>query len=353
MNLLFMNTLERKGEDERVLTAQVCIGEAKGVWSAIWSGTAEDGHVAQETWYEGQHWEELLNAFRARLSDKLKAGYVPLVSTSTWEEGVRGLGEKGRRNAILQCYAESHADADALALLRKWRRDTAAKLAKAPYLLATNRMLDMLAAYLPQTPEELKQIPGFGDGKAAQFGEGIFECTKQVERMSSFPLDWVYREVKEEALQRWLIEREERRTRLERERSGKKRQLLEAIWQGAALDQIAADLPLTRREAVLMAEELDAEGYDVTPLVEGELEKVGGDEKEKALQQFAEQGDRYLKPVFERVYPADVRKAIDADRTYQWLRLLRLQYRKSMRDLPQQPGDHAGAAFEDAHPQAG
>lgn len=335
MNLLFMNTMEKKAGDESILTAQIVIGEGKGIWHVLWSETLEDGHDRQDNWYEGPHWDELIAVFRENLFLKLKEGFVPLV-TMPWEDPLNGIGERGRWNAILQCYCESRTDEKVMDELRKWRRDKAASLAKAPYMIATNRMLQMVAVFLPHTVEELKQIPGFGHDKSNKYGEEIFAITRKVERTTHFPLDWVGQEIDPAVFRQWVIEQQDRKTRSEQEKNAKKRKLLEAIWQGENLDHIAKQTSLSRRDLVLMIETMDQEGYDVSPIIDKELDLISQEEKDQALLQFEQQGDRYLKPIYQAIYEGTELKNGESDRVYQWLRLLRIQYRKTSTIHPKQ-----------------
>ncbi|WP_165921256.1 HRDC domain-containing protein [Paenibacillus albiflavus] len=328
LNLLFMNTLEKKVGENRVISAQVVIGESKGIWHAMWSETKDTGYDEQENWYEGQHWNELITSLRANLIVKLTDGFLPLI-TVPWEEAGQGLGEKGRWNALLQCYSESNFNNDVMDALRKWRRDKAAKLAKAPYLIATNRMLEMIAALLPQNVDELKQLPGFGNEKVAQFGDEIFAITMTVDRATSFPLTWVERAVDPIILQKWIMEQRERKRKIEHDKLARKRRFLEAIWQGASLDSILKELSISRRDAILLVEEMDNEGYNVNPIVEAELEQVQDEMKTYAWELYEKQGDRYLKPIFQAIIEQGELSSSDSDRTYQWLRLLRIQFRRS------------------------
>lgn len=343
LNLLFMNTLEKKVGDNRVISAQIVIGEDKGIWHAMWSESKESGHDEQENWYEGQHWEELISSLRANLIGKLSEGYLPLI-TAPWDDSQRGLGERARWNALLQCYSESHINVQVMDSLRKWRRDKATELAKAPYMIATNRMLEMITALLPQTADELKQIPGFGHDKVTHYGDEIFKITKATERLTTFPLTWVEHEVEPVVLQQWIYEQKERKMKAEYTKTARKRRFLEAIWQGISLDEIVQELSISRRDAILMVEEMDHEGYNVTPLIELELEQVKAEDKEHAWQHFDQQGDRYLKPVFQALCEQTELKSSDSDRTYQWLRLLRIQYRRAKIVQQDNPDLHSQAS---------
>jgi hypothetical protein len=41
MNVVFLNTLEKQVEEDRVKSAQVTIGEEQGVWNVFWSEAGE------------------------------------------------------------------------------------------------------------------------------------------------------------------------------------------------------------------------------------------------------------------------------------------------------------------------
>lgn len=79
MNLVFMNNLERKTEDNQVVTAQVIILEGDGVWKVTWQQTNERGKSEKECWFEGKSWDEMLKVFRKNLAEKLAKGYVPIL----------------------------------------------------------------------------------------------------------------------------------------------------------------------------------------------------------------------------------------------------------------------------------
>ncbi|WP_442601587.1 HRDC domain-containing protein [Paenibacillus sp. KN14-4R] len=332
LNIIFMNTLEKKLEEQRVQTAQICIGESKGIWQIIWTVEMEGGQARQDYLYEGRHWDEVLSCFRNHMLSKLAEGYIPQVSISL-NNPIESLSDKAKWVHSLHYYSERHTNHELLEQLRKWRRESAAKEGRAPYLLATNRMLEMIAAYMPQHAEELKQIPGFGVGKVSQYGEGIFAITRTFERVTQFPLDWVLNFIDRVSFQQWLMDQNERKAKAELERHARKRNMLEAIWQGSPLEEMRSMLSLSRRDTVMMVEELDADGYDVSPLIDNELSDVTEELKEQAWTKFEELGDRYLKPVMEAVFSADDRKDLDLERTYQWLRLLRIRFRKSKAGL--------------------
>jgi hypothetical protein len=336
MNLVFLNSFEKEAGEGRVKQAQVSIGETHGIWHVIWNEAKDDGKSSQEAWYEGNRWDEMLEKFRLKLHEKMGAGYVPLIDGVY--EGGQNLSGKSKFNAMLQYYSELHSREEVFQRLREWRREAASREGKAPFILASNRVLRMIAAFLPQTVEELKQIPGFGAPKAAIYGEEVCKATRDEERATSFPLDWVPGSVDEVQFQSWLRQQKELKLRAELDKQAQKRKLLESIGQGAGLQDLQKELSMPRRDLVQWIEELDGEGYDLEALLDGELEAVGAEEQLKAWQAFETEGCRYLKPVLHRIYSAEELQTKDLAKAYEWLRLLRLKFRKTKEAMRPQAG---------------
>ncbi|MFC0211514.1 HRDC domain-containing protein [Paenibacillus chartarius] len=326
MNLVFMSSLEKDGAEGHAVSAQVTIGERHGVWNVIWNEARADGPTTQEVWYEGISWDEMLTTFRMQLQDKWLQGFSPLVEATI--EGRMELSGKGRFNAMLQCYSDKFTNEAAYEKLREWRREQAQKESKAAYLVATNRVLRLISAFLPQTPEELALIPWLGEQKAKLYGPQLLAVTSAFERTTAFPLDWVEEALGEAAFEAWLREQKVLKLRTEQTLQQQKRQLLEGMARGQRVETLAAELSLSRREIVQRIETLDQEGYDIEMLLKTELELVPEAERSKARRAFELEGVRYLKPVLHRMYTEDELKALDLDRAYEWLRLMRLQYRK-------------------------
>lgn len=326
MNVVFMNTLERQVEEGRVKSAQVSIGELHGLWYVGWSEPDSMGELQQESWYQGLSWEEMLTAFRSELREKLRQGYCPLI-TGEWET-IQHLSGKARLTQMLTYYAEMNPNDAMFETLRKWRREQASREGKAPFILATNRVLRMISVYLPQTAEELKQIPGFGEHKSNMYSTDLCKITSEAQKSTSFPLDWVSKEVDVHQFESWLLAQREQKIRMELDKENNKRKLLELIAGGAAITAIQEALSFPRRELLLWIEDLDREGYDMDSLIDAELQSVQEEEQIRAWSAFETEGDRYLKPILQKVYGQEELKDKDLDRAYEWLRLLRLRFRK-------------------------
>lgn len=330
MNLIFMNSLEKKLDESYVRTAQVSISEHQGSWMVLWHESKEDGRGAQHIWYEGAEWNAMLGQFRTGLKDKIAEGFIPLIEES---RAGRRQSASARATALLHCYSEQHADAELFARLRDWRREQAAKEAKAPFIVAGNRLLYMIATFLPHTEAELKQIPGFGGNRLALYGEAILAITRTFERETAFPLDWVEGAISQRQLDEWLDRQQELKDQQDELKRQTRRKLLEGISQGAGLQELAELTSMTRMDLVAAVEQLDKEGYDVDALVDGELAQMPEADRLQAELLFAELGDKFLKPVLQRLYTDEQQKAAGPGILYERLRFVRLKLRKEKSEV--------------------
>ncbi|KZE78907.1 aldolase [Paenibacillus elgii] len=326
MNLVFLNSLEKATEEGNVRTAQVTIGESQGTWVVMWNETREDGRRVQECWYEGLRWEEMLAIFRERVFAKQCGGYKPIVQVNVSEIDV--LDHRTAYIQRLHFYGEKHANEELFDKLRDWRFKQASRDGKAAYLIATNRLLKMISAFVPHTEEELLHLPGFGKAKAAAYAADIVAITTGFQRDTDFPLSWVAESIDPGELNAWLLQENERKRKAEEEKREIKHKLLEAIARGEKLEELLEQTKIQRRNLLQLFEELDREGYDLQSYIEGQLEQVPEPERELAWKAFQQQGDRYLKPILQTVYSQKELTAQDADRVYEWLRMLRMKFRR-------------------------
>lgn len=326
MNLMFLNCLEKATEEGRVRTAQVSIGENQGVWVVMWNEVKEDGRSEQETWYEGLHWDEMMSSFREGVFTKQCEGFKPLLEMNVSEAD--GLGGRAAFVQMLHFYSEKHSNEELYEALRQWRWKQASRESKAQFIIATNRLLKMISAFVPQTEEELLQLPGFGRTKLTMYGTEILALTTTFSRNASFPLTWVEGKTDPLEFNAWLLEEKERKRKAEADKQEIKRKLLEAISRGEQLDKLIEQTRVQRRNLLLWIEELDRDGYDLESYIEQLLEPIPAEERDLAWKAFELQGDRYLKPILQTVYKDEELSAEDADRIYEWLRLLRMKFRR-------------------------
>ncbi|MHA6485250.1 HRDC domain-containing protein [Paenibacillus sp. strain BS8-2] len=325
MQIVFMNTFEKHVGGEGIQTARLFIGEDQGKWSVEWREEEDEGELSS-VWFEGTSWEEMMLAFRHGVAKEMGAGFIPIIG---------GMLENSRQSfggslTMLHCYGELFADQELFQALREWRRKAASGEKKSAYLVANNRMLWMISAFVPQTEEELSQIPGWGKGKQAAYGADVLSITTNAERTTTFPLDWVEDRLDPEVYTAWQYKQKENKYKLEMERQQEKKKIWTVLEQGGKLVQLEEALKLSRRELLIRIEMLQAEGYDVEAFVDRELSEVPESEQQLIWEAMTAQGDRYLKPVLEQVYgQAEEGKAgRQVEQLYERLRLMRIRYRR-------------------------
>ncbi|WP_141504045.1 HRDC domain-containing protein [Paenibacillus luteus] len=327
MQIVFLNTFEKPGDNHQTESAQLTISESGGLWTVLWV-EGEEGIADAQTWFEGTSWEEMMIAFRHGIARFMVEGYVPVID---------GMLDDRRASAgsfvsMLQCYGELHASPELFQALREWRRAKAAGEKRSAYLVATNRILWMISAFVPKTEEELKQIPGWGTAKLASYGQEVLAITTHAERTDDFPLQWVEQKLDSQAYTQWLYKQKETKFKAQMDRQVAKKLILTTVQQGGTLEQLGTELELSRRELMDRIEQLEQEGYDFEPLITRELGEVPEEEQQLVWEALAEVGDKYLKPVLQQVYgtsePSQLNKPVDV--LYERLRLIRLRFRRSL-----------------------
>lgn len=322
MQMVFMNTLEKRTEEGRVVAGQVAIGETQGNWTVCWTEPDGSGE-RRNVWFEGTSWEEMIAAFRHGIAVVMGEGYEPVLDGMLEEKRMAG-----GTVSMLQCYGELHAREELFEALREWRRGKAVAEKKAAYLVSTNRLLWMISAFVPHTEEELKQIPGWGSNKSAAYAADIIAVTTRFDRLTTFPLTWVPEELGAEAHMKWLLKQKENKYRAELERHRAKRDILNGVREGCGLDELVAMLGIERRDLIERIELLDHEGYDMSPLLDRELQQLPEEERQKIGRALQEVGDRYLKPVLKQVYSESELQGKPLDPFYERLRLMRLRQKR-------------------------
>ncbi|MFD0588402.1 HRDC domain-containing protein [Paenibacillus sp. GCM10027627] len=329
MQIVFLNTFEKAAEIGGIEGAQLSICEESGLWSVLWleDRDGQKGKASPERWFEGTSWEEMMAAFRHGIARMMGKGYFPVVDGMLERERNAG----GSFYSMLQCYGEQHANEELFQALREWRRKVAAAEKKSAYLIATNRMLWMISAFVPWNEEELRQIPGWGAARHEAYGSDILTVTQGVERAAAFPLDWVPEKLDPSFYRAWLYKQKENKYKSLMESQQEKKKILSILHEEGGLDRIQAELSLSRRELLLRIEQLEQEGYDLDPLIERELSAVPDEERKQIWTALEAVGDRYLKPVLQQVYGEAALDEADrsVEQLYERLRLMRMSYRRS------------------------
>jgi hypothetical protein len=326
--MLFLNSLEKRVTEDQIVSAQVSIGESQGCWYVGWQETKAEGRLTQETWFEGTGWEEMLAVFRQQIFAKQCDGFKPILEAAMLPE-IMAFDRKTAKIQLLGYYSEIHTNQELYEQLRKWRLKQAVRESKAPFLVATNRLLRMISTFLPHTMEELKQLPGLGENKSTVYGVELLSMTLNYDRTTAFPLHWVEENVNPAEFNSWLEQEKERKRKTQESKQQIRCMLLEAITRGDALDEIKEQTQLQRRDLLIWIEELDKEGYDMESYIEAALQNVPIEEQELAWTAFEQKGDRYLKPILQAVYEPEALEGKELDRVYEWLRLLRMKFRRA------------------------
>lgn len=326
MQIVFMNRLSRISGMNQELFAQLWIGEEEGTWRLGWRDFSGEQENEDSIWYEGGSWNEMLCVYRHELAVKMGEGYRPLIDGVFHEE--EGAAGRGQEHLKLQFYSELHGNEAIYDELCAWRRGKASSERKAPYILASNRLLRMLSTFLPRTLEELLQIPGVGEGKAAQFGTDWLGITAAAGREHQFPLNWVQECIEEEAFTSWLYKQKEIKYKKQLERLRLRRILLQGIESGQGMEELKAASGVSRREVLEAVEELEKDGYSVERLIDRELKEVSASEQSSVMTAYQLLGDTYLKPVLHKAYGEDFTPAEGVDLYYERLRLIRIRFRR-------------------------
>lgn len=334
MNIVFLNSFDRVNEGDRTVTSQLSIGEEHGIWQLVWSEPVE-GKVESTIWYSGTSWEELLTTFRHGVAVKLGEGYKPLIDGMLHDASE----SQGRlhRSQLLACYSDMYPNDDLYAMLSTWRRSRASSDRKAPYFIATNRMLRLLSVFIPQTIDELLQLPGFGENKTKQYGEEIITLLQEQARSHDFPLEWVKDRVSQAEYSQWLFKQKEMKYKQDMDRLTTHRQILEGIQQGCSIADLEQHCQLSRRNIVIAIETLEREGYETDSLIEAELSHVPLEEQTAIWSSMERAGERYLKPILLDVYGEAGLQGDQSSVLYERIRLVRIRYRRQ-REQVQQAG---------------
>lgn len=325
MKIEFMNQLSVTSEQSGAKYAQLWIGEEEDLWQLGWSSMNMDEEQV-DIWYEGGSWNEMMHIYRFQLAIKMSEGYRPLIEGIFHE--TEDAKQRNQHTQKLQCYSELYGREELYQALCVWRRKKASSERKAPYFIASNRLLRMISTFVPHTLEELRELPGVGENKLTEYGQELLEITTKETREHGFPLNWVATVLTEEEYESWNYRQKEQKYKQELEKFNLKKSVLTAIASAQSLDDISALTGLNRRELVDFLEELEKSGYDTEMLIAKELTWMTDDEQELIWNAYDELGTSFLKPILHQVYGEDPAGAGPLDQLYERLRMVRIRYRR-------------------------
>ncbi|MBD8499827.1 HRDC domain-containing protein [Paenibacillus arenosi] len=334
MIIVWMSRLERAEVSGQVRSGLVTVGEEEGKWLVLWEQDGDWDHQTEDansTWYEGDIWAEMCAALRRGVASLMRKGYEPTLGfTPDTQQHERRMKE---RNEWIHCFGDLHVDEELYQKLVQWRKEVASSIRRAPYWITTNRMLRLVSAFVPQTVEELKQLPGFGEAKVHTYGEAIIAITAPIPRRTTFPLDWVSAAVGPAAFLQWVYQQEEQKMSGEFNRLVDKRTLIEAVQQKLEPEVIMERLNVDRRELLVRIEALSEEGYDMMSYAEHVLSEIDTEMRTRIGDSLQQLGMDYLKPIYIQTFGQEALKDASAiiQRRYEYIRLVRMQIRNSSR----------------------
>ncbi|MBD7966889.1 HRDC domain-containing protein [Paenibacillus gallinarum] len=325
MKIVFMVQLSVTSEQNGAKYAQLWIGEEEDLWQLGWSSMNMDKEQV-DIWYEGSSWNEMMHIYRFQLAIKMSEGYRPLIEGIFHES--EETKQRNQHTQKLQCYSELYGREELYQALCVWRRKKASTERKAPYFIASNRLLRMISTFVPHTLEELRELPGVGENKLTEYGQELLDITTKETREHGFPLNWVSTVLTEEEYESWNYRQKEQKYKQELDKFNLKKSVLTAIASSQSLDDISALTGLNRRELVDFLEELEKSGYDTEMLIAKELTWMTDDEQELIWNAYDELGTSFLKPILHQVYGEDPAGAGPLDQLYERLRMVRIRYRR-------------------------
>jgi hypothetical protein len=232
----------------------------------------------------------------------------------------------------LDYYSELHFDAECYEKLRQWRYNMAQERKVSPFIVATNRLLKQISAFLPYFEHEAVQLYGFSTNKWNQYGSDIVEITNKYDRQHTFPLDWVHEQVLSEHFEEWKeqqrLDKEQKENDFQEQWSREKKAILEGMEQGLSLQQLCRNLNRSASTVLKRIERLQDEGYEALSWLEKEVDTIA--DLSDMIAAAHELGTTYAKPVLQRLYDDlsndEIRSKYDQIRTvFTYLKSMKIE----------------------------
>ncbi len=318
-SLHFLMTLAKPSGEIGKIILLVRNGEAETQWSLITPDQEETViyHSEPELEQAWQHVETLLY-------EKVKEGFI--LNQPWMTQFLSTIPPRFLMMRKLECFASQSMNSSLFLELKKWRKHAASASHIPPYFIGTDKLLSLIATYIPRTEDQLLQIPGIGNNKVSLYGRSILEITQKYEQIYSFPLDWINQKVTLDYFLPWFMterkqKEEKRKARVTQEMEEKLR-LLEMIEDQMDLDEIAERLSISMSELLKRIRSLDQEGYDIMSFLEREVEQI---QEKSLIEDIALKlgGDR-LKPIYEKMYgdEGDATTSKEVGQRYNRIRLV-------------------------------
>ena len=109
------------------------------------------------------------------------------LNKNSWKVLTQGQKVVIKTREVQEVKREFNYETELFELLKQWRRETAEKEGIPSFVIFSDKVLADLAAYLPQSPDDLKKISGIGEMKFAQYGNFLLKTINQYCQTKNFP----------------------------------------------------------------------------------------------------------------------------------------------------------------------
>ncbi|MDB5084573.1 MAG: aldolase [Bacilli bacterium] len=229
--------------------------------------------------YSGSNGSHAVQTAELVLREKLLAGAEPMVPFGThFHPTIPVFSSNKLYRYKLYVYSDMHNNNELFTILRRWRRKEAARARMAPYLIASDRLLYLLAAFVPLNEMELIQLPGIADKKLELYGDTLLAILQNFPQRESFPLDWVAQQVSDVEAIEWAlnfrIEREARTTVRKQEQMMLDQALLDLIDSETRWAHFISDVTARADRVLNRLKQLQRTNPKVQLYMEREIQKM-------------------------------------------------------------------------------
>lgn len=237
--LIHVETYERGTE-----IAKLALYERDGEYKLVRYAVTIDGEEENYLLYNGAN---LQTAFMKLDGEKRLLRFTeyapihpaePVMTRADWNKDMLAL-------------AQSYYSPDALGLLREWRKRIADAMNVAPYMVLEDKVLFLLATFMPQTKEEFLSLPHCGEKRWEQYGAELLALLR-----GQAPAFYIPSAVLEGA-QPVRTQKQERQVKL----------LTRLQEETPELEELARELDVSVNTVIGYLEKLVEDGYDIEAYV--------------------------------------------------------------------------------------